>query len=267
MSSGVSTLTLHCCFSETDGSFFPCFVVMLPILFGGITQPSRVIATTLVGSVGHVVATMGFAVAIASMGEAVMSESLYRMISSGLILALGVYFLLTTYVGNKHSCCDGKPSHTGSGDPLLPSHEGAVPENDVGEGHVHTDLMTEPSFMEGVSATLSLLALTSLSPCIASLPVLITIVGDASKIVVASLVLFATSAVLMCTLVALSYAGAARLDFPFIRRNERKIMGWSLVVLSVLTFFVFANHHHHHQHAPGATEAHAGHSSSIAGHH
>lgn len=200
---------------------------------------------------GHVLCTIAFALAIATLGDAVMSESLYRFISSALIFALGVYFLYTAYFANRHSCCDGKPSL--GDEPLLPTRDRTGPQYLSGmnsDGHIRMDDAGEASSVENHTTTLSLIALTSLSPCIASMPVLIALVTDTKNLIAASLVLFVTSAALMCTLVSCTYVGAAQLDFPFIRRNERKIMGWSLVALGVLTFFVFANHHHHHHHNP-----------------
>lgn len=102
--------------------------------------------------------------------------------------------------------------------------------------------------------------LTTLSPCVGSMPVLLAVLAPPIRfptVLAAGTVLLTSAAVVMMTLVAVSYVGAASMDFGRVRRHERLILGTGLVALSLLTFFVFSNHsHHHHYHTESGPAVH-----------
>lgn len=101
------------------------------------------------------------------------------------------------------------------------------------------------------TAAVSVVMLTALSPCVGSMPVLVSLMAPPVKlstVLAAGAVLLATSATVMCSLAGISYVGAATLNFEKIRRHERLVLGLGLVILAGLTFFVLSGEHAHHAH-------------------
>ena len=136
---------------------------------------------------------------------------------------------------NRTSCCDRPAGKSSALAPTLLAH--AAGREDPAAVHR--------------AAAVSLVLLTTLSPCVGSMPVLISLLAPpvaASTVVAAAGTLLLTSVFVMCSLVAVSYLGAATMDFGRIRRHERLILGLGLVVLAGLTFFVFSDEHKHHHH-------------------
>lgn len=192
------------------------------------------------GAFGHVTVTVFIMLVISEIGGALVSEDTYRLLSSSVLIVLAAYYLYTYFIGNQRdSCCEPSDSKTHLNKPATPPTTSATSRS----------LSPPDSLAFNRAAELSLVTLTTLSPCVGSMPVLLTLMAppiDPTKVLIAYFVLLATSAAVMMSLVALSFLGAARFDFAKIRRHERLIVGIGLLVLAILTFFVLSDHHHHH---------------------
>jgi hypothetical protein len=211
---------------------------------------------------GHVATTLAITLALSSIGGSLLSESAYRIFSSMLLMLLGAYYLYTYVVRGERTsaCCDAKhppPPHlppAGEKDDTTSTHnvddarlrEPILPASTSGPVVSETQRVAENR-----AATISVISLTALSPCLGSMPVLLALATppiDWLRVAAAALVLALTSAAVMCCLIATTFVGAARLDFARVRRHERLILGAGLVLLAALTFVLFSKPHHHHHH-------------------
>eukprot|EP00177_Eucheuma_denticulatum_P003408 GFKZ01006160.1.p1 GENE.GFKZ01006160.1~~GFKZ01006160.1.p1 ORF type:complete len:321 (+),score=45.28 GFKZ01006160.1:661-1623(+) len=189
---------------------------------------------TFLGAFGHVSVTLLVMLAISEIGASILNEDLYRVLSTLFLLVGGIYYLYSYLIQRRRdACCVG--------DDKQPRSKSVLPVVDNTAVN-HT-------------AALSLVLLTSLSPCVGSMPVLLAVLSPPLRpatVLAAGLTLLVSAAAVMMALVAVSYVGAASLDFTRVRKHERLVMGLSLIVLAVFTFFIFSNHdHHHHGHDHG----------------
>ncbi len=182
-------------------------------------------------------------VAISRLGGSFLSHDMYKLLITLFLSTIGVYYLYSYFVNRRRdSCCDSsKQNDNSTNESLLP-------------------LKKSPSKISGVkkstvadgTAALSLIAMTSLSPCMGSMPVLLAYLKPPftfDRVLLATAVLLTASAGVMCGLVALFLVGAKRIDFGRVRRHERLFLGISFVFLAALTFFLLSRHeaHEHHQ--------------------
>jgi hypothetical protein len=180
-------------------------------------------------------------VVLSSLGSAVFSEATFRALASGLLLAIGSYYMFTYLFYDRRQapeCCDGRD------DVELHNLLDAYPDRGT----------------QSWPAAVSLVALSTFSPCVGSMPVVVPMVSPptAGNVVRAGCVLVATAGGVMCLLVAASHVGASRLEAPWLRRHERGVLGAALAGLGVLTFFALAHSHEGHDHSH-AGHSHAGH--------
>lgn len=190
---------------------------------------------------------------ISQVGGAFISHELYTKLASLVMLVLGAYYLWTYWVRrDRSSCCDDKHENDGKITKIS-----SVTSDGIDTVGVHR------------AAAVSLVTLTTLSPCVGSMPVLISILApprETATVIIVGGILFSMSAGVMSLLVVLSFIGASSLDFGRIRRHERLVLGFSLVILAFLTMFVFSQDHHdhhghgHHHHHHEVDNAHGHHS-------
>jgi hypothetical protein len=198
--------------------------------------------------------TVGVVAVLSSLGGALLSEAAYRILSSGLLLVMGAYYLLSYATGARDSCCANTVS--------THLHEKVTTATDVttpmlGNTQAQPVRQSTGSFTaEDMTTAASLIAMTTLTPCVGSMPVLLTLVAPpagVTRVLTSAAVLLVSSAATMTALVAATHAGASRLDFGRVRRHERLVLGAGLVVLAAVTFAVLASHDgahaHHHKNA------------------
>lgn len=175
---------------------------------------------------------MALIVTLSGLGGAVLSHQAYRTISSLFLVALGLCYLYAYGVGQRRdSCCASSNEKQATDANRLPN--GA-----------------------DTAAALSLVTVTALSPCVGSMPVLIAFLKpplNALRVLYAFLTLLSAAAVAMCTLVALSCAGAKCIDFAGVRRHERLFLGISFIALAALSYYVLSQHSAHTHHEAAGT--------------
>lgn len=189
-------------------------------------------------------------VAISRLGGSLLTHDTYKMLTTAFLSTIGFYYLYSYFVNRRRdSCCDSsKQDDSESKQGLLPFKRSPR----------RVESPNKKSTVADGTAALSLIAMTSLSPCMGSMPVLLAYLKPpftSERVVLASAVLLTASAGVMCTLVALFLVGAKRIDFGRIRRHERLFLGVSFVFLAALTFFLLSRHeahepHQHHSHLP-----------------
>jgi hypothetical protein len=195
---------------------------------------------------------------LSALGGALVSDDTYRLFSSGLLLVMGLYYLRSYIAGARDSCCaEPASSHsTSNASTSLVSTELKAPIlSSTSNPHVTLQKAPVMSFAEDMTTAASLIAMTTLTPCVGSMPVLFSLVAppaSATRVLAAALVLLATSALTMTFLVAAAHAGASRFHLSQVRRHERLVLGVGLIILAVFTFAVLTRHdghaHHHHHH-------------------
>lgn len=192
-----------------------------------------------IGAFGHVAVTIAISLLISEIGGAFISHEQYRVMSSVLLMVLGLYYFYTYFSKRKSSaCCDSTE--------ILPSLSKSQSTSQTDSAAVQR------------TAAISLIMLTTLSPCVGSMPVLVTLMAPPVKpstVLLAAAVLFLTSMTVCCVLVAISMLGASTIECSPIRRHERLILGVGLLVLAALTFFVFSDDHAHHHHDHAAAQS------------
>lgn len=155
------------------------------------------------------------------------------MVSSFLLLLFGAYCIYEYVVLKRTgSCCE------------MQDNNGV---NDSPESHLHDSKKSVD-----VAAEMSLWALMAFSPCVGSMPILFALLRppfDVARAFFTFCALFATSAIVMVSLVGVAFKGANRFNLSALRKHEKLVLGLSLVTLAIATYFVlpyFHSHHHHH---------------------
>jgi len=208
---------------------------------------------TFLGALGHSLTTIATVSILSQLGGAVLSHEAYRRFSCGFLLFIGLYYSYTYLIRRERdSCCEPKAKAILRGSEakdettaLKLTQSSSVDNNNSNKNGGKVDAM----------AALSLIAVTSLSPCVGSMPVLLAFLKPPltlEKVLLSSLVLLSACAGVMCSFVGLSFIGAKRMDFSRFRRHERLFLGVSFVTLAFLTYFVLtASSHDHssHQHS------------------
>lgn len=186
-------------------------------------------------------------VAISRLSGSFLSHDMYKILTTLFLSTIGIYYLYSYFVNRRRdSCCDSSKRNDDS------IEEGLLP---LKKTPTKIESVKKSSVADGTAA-LSLIAMTSLSPCMGSMPVLLAYLKPPfgpERVLLASAVLLTASAGVMCGLVALFLAGAKRIDFRRVRRHERLFLGVSFVFLAALTFFLLSRHEameHHQNHLP-----------------
>lgn len=176
------------------------------------------------GALGHVTSTILVMLLVSGFSASLISEHAYRVLSSLVLLVFGLYYLYTYFVTQRRdSCCDGNKD---------PNKSDSLNVNNS-------------------TAAVSLVMLTTLSPCVGSMPVLLAVFAppvETHRVLMTAATLLFTASSVMAALAAISYLGAKSLNVAAIRRHERLVMGIALVALAIATFLIFSNHAHHHHH-------------------
>ncbi|CAN8071498.1 unnamed protein product [Agarophyton chilense] len=191
----------------------------------------KALLLTALGAAGHVTATIAISLLISGIGAAFISHQQYRVLSSALLFVWGLYYLYSYFSKRKTTCCESSEK--------LPT---LSKSQNVQKGDSSAVQRT---------AAISLVMLTTLSPCVGSMPVLVTLMAPPvapSTVMLAAAVLFLTSMSVCCALVALSLLGASTMECTAVRKHERLILAAGLILLAALTFFVFTDDHEHHHH-------------------
>lgn len=113
------------------------------------------------------------------------------------------------------------------------------------------------------AAALSLVTLTTLSPCVGSMPVMMAVLTPPVSVVTVAAVwavLLASAGCVMGLLAAVSFVGAGSARFANLRRHERLVLGIAFLALAAMTMYLLDHHDHDHAH-------HGGHSHHAHGNH
>jgi nickel/cobalt transporter (NicO) family protein len=158
---------------------------------------SRTLGVAALAGLGHVVLTIGLGLAVVGAGVALEDRlgHVFAPAAGGLTAALGVWYMLR------------KP-------------------------HAHGPARTR--YGSDRAAVAGLVALLSLSPCEAFLPLYLANIGHGWLMFgLLSLVLLAATAAGMLLFTALSLAGVSRLNLSGLERHESKILGAVLIAVGV----------------------------------
>lgn len=210
---------------------------------------------TTLGAIGHVTTTVIVCAVISGLGGSLISHEIYTRLSAAVMLTFGGYYLYTYFIlQTRTSCCDSDlgSSYTigsiGGGGGSAMSTGGGLPKPPT------SPLQTTDAPGVHRAAAVSLVALTALSPCVGSMPVLLGVLRPpvhAGTAMAAWMVLAMVAVGVMVPLVGVSYLGAAMFPLARFRRHERVVLGMSLVMLAVVTLFVLPAHDHDHHHDHG----------------
>lgn len=196
--------------------------------------------SALLGALGHVTTTVVVIVAISGVSGAVLSHDIYTVLCSGVLFVLGGYYLVSYVLGRRdNSCCNSEGEGCNSD------------ENKVASSSSETASISR-------AAALSLVSLTTLSPCVGSMPVLATLLAPPVNIITVIIVwlsLYSVASAVMVPLVAASFVGTKAVAVARIRRHERLLMGLALIALAVTTLLI-THDHAAHSHSFGAAHVH-----------
>ena len=93
-------------------------------------------------------------------------------------------------------------------------------------------------------AVAGLILVPTLSPCATTLPVFLAVGNSSSSLIALAIaVLLSSTLVVMVTLVALSFYGASQLNFHWVEKYDKALVGTVLCAVGFLTYFF---HHHDH---------------------
>jgi hypothetical protein len=172
----------------------------------------KAVAVTAIAGVGHVMATMLLGVLVVASGLAFGDSvrPVLPFLAGGLLIALGVYYLVRRGDGHLHLPFAGRLARTQG----APGEAGAVSDR---------------------AAVIGLFVFLSLSPCEAFLPLYLSGLRYGWRgFGVLSLVLAAGAVLSMTGLTALSLAGSRRFGLKSAERYESMILGAALCLLGVL---------------------------------
>lgn len=184
----------------------------------------KTLLITAAGGFCHVLSTTLLGWTAATMATAVLSEESIHSMASGLLIVMGLVYMLQFYLG-------------------------------WGAHHHHHH--AKNSHVERM-AVLGLILVPTLSPCATTLPVFLTAASSKDRVefMVLSLLLLGSTLTVMLTLVTLSFLGAATLKkaaFEGISRYDKVVVGSILCLVGVITQLT---HHHDHDHEHGHDHGH-----------
>ena len=155
----------------------------------------------------HVFSTSVLGLTAITMANSIASEETVHKLASLLLVFMGAsYILLFIFGKGKH-------------------------------GHSHNHSVEK-------MAVAGLILVPALSPCATTLPVFLAVGNSSSSLIVLAIaVLLFSTLIVMVTLVALSFYGASRLNFHWVEKYDKALVGTVLSMVGFLTYFF---HHHDH---------------------
>lgn len=201
----------------------------------------------MLGALGHASSTMIVVLAIFGMSNAIISDETYTLLCTIVLLSLGTYYLMTYFLfGNRDSvsCCNKKSTDENQNEEQQTLENTKSKSLDKDDVHKNDENISK-------AAAVSVVGLTTLSPCVGSMPVLATALTKPVSFLSVFLiwsVLTLTAIGVMLPLVALSFIGVRYAVFNRVRRHERFILGVMLILLAAVTSQLNSSHHHHHHH-------------------
>lgn len=194
--------------------------------------------------------------ALSGLSGTLISHKVYCFVSSGTLILFGCYYIWSYISGASWRvlrCCED-----GGGEKTEANEKNESREFRTQDKETLKEVSKDVGEDKRVSnaGAISLITMTSLSPCVGSLPVLPSIIVSAGgisamRILSAWMVLLLTAGGAMCVLVGVSFVGAKSVKLSGIRRHERLIMGIGLIMVGLLTLAMFSNHNHTHGHGVG----------------
>lgn len=162
-------------------------------------------------------------------------------------MAMGLYYLITYGMGQREAttCCKGDEPNI------------AKEKEEVKSTSMSTSTSTEPARVSRAAAV-SLVMLTTFSPCVGSMPVLAILLAPpvtTITIIATWLTIFIAAAAVMLPLVFASFVGVRAASVARVRKHERLAMGIALIALAIVTLF-FSSDHENHTHVHGAPSTH-----------
>lgn len=218
--------------------------------------------SAFIGALGHVTTTILVIAALSGLSGTVISHKMYGLVSSTILVAFGSYYTWSYTRGGAEEigrCCGSDKGMTGND---VGNEDGSGNRVEEDRTKAKESSVGEDKRVSNAGA-ISLITMTSLSPCVGSLPILSTVIVSAdgvsvTRVVSAWMTLLVTAAGAMCALAGVSFVGAKNIKLRWVRRHERLAMGLGLIIVGLLTWVVFAKHEHMHMHAHAHAHAHDG---------
>src|SRR3989338_6643318 len=174
----------------------------------------------LIAGLGHVIMTTLLGAIIFALGLGVLNKyhKYFILIACSSIGIYGCFQIFQYIRGNKHSHCE----HT----------------------HDHNHFEDIQKTGQDGWAILSLLTLLTFSPCESFLPIYLSAIQHSwPGFVILSLILAIGTLTTMLLLTWISMKGLARFKMGWLEDNEKLVTGISLIILSVLVFFIEFHQH------------------------
>ncbi|KAA8496587.1 hypothetical protein FVE85_0316 [Porphyridium purpureum] len=230
---------------------------------------ATILMLTVLGALGHVLGTVIAAVLMAALGDAFVPKSLHKYLPTAVLFIFGAYYVASHFrlmpdpcacehdaeeagrlQPDRHTLCSNH-NHTGSS---LADEQGASGEDTkfvqaCEEENEQSDAAyaKQQRFMQ-----VSVVLLPTFSPCVGSSPILISSIaraidGQPDAVLDSMFYVLAMVIAAVCTMVALVFftvIGTSRMNFAFVQRNEKLIIGGSLILLSLLPLLLRHGHDH-----------------------
>lgn len=194
----------------------------------------RTLIITALAGTGHSLLTVVLGMVLALVGKRLLSAippSVEHLATSLLLIALGVYFLISSWRQGEgcHHHAHGHHTHSDH----LEGGESSEQEQNAGSGILPDRLRSRSTVMGAL-----VLGMT-LSPCLDLLAVYVAAASSSWLVLGAiSLIMTVTTVVLMVLLVWLTLLGLQHLRLEWLERHEGKVVGVALVLLGLLLFFL-----------------------------
>jgi len=192
----------------------------------------RTLLVTMLAGSGHALLTTVLGLLVASVGKGLQSAippQAEHAATSGILILLGLYFLLSTLRGNR-----GRADHP-AGEEL---HDHAATH----AGHNHADHSpdTLAQRLGSAPSVMGILVLgMTLSPCLDLLSVYVAASSLSwTSLLLIGLLMTTTTVVIMTLLVWLALRGLELLRLSWLERNEGLVVGVLLILLGLLLFFL-----------------------------
>jgi len=190
----------------------------------------RTLLVTMLAGSGHALLTTVLGLLVASVGKGLqraIPPQAEHAATSGILILLGLYFLLSTLRGNRGVSPAGEEPHDHSATHAGHNHADHSPDT------LAQRLGSAPSVMG-----ILVLGMT-LSPCLDLLSVYVAASSLSwSSLLLIGLLMTATTVAIMTLLVWLALRGLELLRLSWLERNEGLVVGILLIALGVLLFFL-----------------------------
>lgn len=206
--------------------------------------------TAMIGALGHVTTTIILSLVISTMGNTLISEDLYNTACLVILLSLAGYYMFTYFYQGRRdaaaccattSCEEGTALGTTSSTLLTDSATSKQTDDDDDD-----DTSNASNF-----AALSVVSLTTFSPCLGSMPMTLSLLSppvQAVTVVKVWMTLAVTATCVMTSLVVAAFVGVRYAVLSKVKRHERLLLGVTLIVLAMVTYSMNSHEHHHHHH-------------------